>query len=45
MAIDGMDEVWCIPTDDLVATGQKRRHEDYFDGRSIRVSIDGDLLE
>jgi len=45
VAIDGLDEVWSIAPEDLVSTGQFRRYEDYYDGTSVRVSVDGELLE
>ena len=43
--IDGLDEGWSIDAEDLVSTGKFRRREDYYDGTSIRVSVDGELLE
>lgn len=38
------DECWWLAPEDLEATGVFRRHEDYYDGTSIRVSPDGELL-
>ena len=45
VSIDGLDECWCFAPEDLVATGRRRRREDYHDGSSIRVSEDGKLLD
>jgi hypothetical protein len=42
IAIDGLDEVWSLHPDDLVATGKLRSRSDYYGGVSMRVGVDGE---
>ena len=35
---------WSVRADDIRSTGQFRRREEFYDGSSIRVSKDGELL-
>ena len=44
VSIDGADQTWAIDGRDLVSTGEFRRREDYYDGTSIRVSVDGKVI-
>lgn len=42
--LDELDRSWTLDADDLVSTGDVRRREDYYDGSSVRVSGDGEVL-
>jgi Immunity protein 31 len=42
--LDALGESWFLYESELEATGSFRRHEDFHDGSSIRVSRRGEVL-
>ena len=41
---DRGDEVFMVASEDLQATGQRRRRDEFYDGSSIGVSVRGEPL-
>jgi len=45
VCLDGMDGTWMIQASDLSSTGEVRQRQDYYDGTSLRVSVNGRVVE
>jgi hypothetical protein len=44
VSIESRGTSWSVFTSDIMSTGEVRRREKFYDGSSIRVSKDGELL-